>query len=79
MQSEGDILALIRDDPWMMDVLKMVRQRQLPGSWGGAGFIRRKIWDTLHGFEEPTPLNDIDILLFDPSNHREERRPLNTT
>jgi len=49
MQSEADILALIRDDPWMMAVLQAVRQQQLPDCWVGAGFVRRKVWDTLHG------------------------------
>ena len=54
----------------MMDVLRVVRQHQLPDSWVGAGFVRRKVWDNLHGFEEPTPLNDIDVLFFNPNDLR---------
>ena len=73
MQSEGDILALIGEDLWMMGVLRAVRQLQLPDGWVGAGFVRRKVWDTLHGFKEPTLLNDIDVLFFDPNDLREER------
>ena len=73
MQSEGEISALIGDDLWMMGVLRVVRQLQLPDGWVGAGFVRRKVWDTLHGFKEPTLLNDIDVLFFDPNDLGEER------
>ncbi len=73
MQSEHDVLTLIAGDTWMMNVLEAVRQQHLPDGWVGAGFVRRKVWDTLHGFKEPTPLNDIDVLFFDPSDLREEK------
>ena len=73
MQSEGDILALISDGLRMMDELRVARQHQLLESWIGAGFVRSKVWETLHCFEEPTPLNDIDVLFFDPNDLCEER------
>lgn len=34
----------------------------------GAGFIRSAVWDALHGFHEPTPLADVDVLYFDSSD-----------
>ena len=73
MQSERDVLTLIAGDTWMMNVLEAVRQQHLPDGWIGAGFVRRKVWDTLHGFKEPTPLNDIDVLFFDPNDLSEAR------
>jgi hypothetical protein len=27
--------------------------------------VRNLVWDHLHGFERPTPLNDIDVVWFD--------------
>ena len=66
-------MALISDGLRMMDELRVARQHQLLESWIGAGFVRSKVWETLHCFEEPTPLNDIDVLFFDPNDLREER------
>jgi hypothetical protein len=64
--SETMIIDLIRADRWMLDVLEAVRSLELPDGWIAAGFIRNRVWDRLHGFEEPTPLNDIDVVYFDP-------------
>ena len=43
MQSKDDIFALIGDDLWIMGVLRVVRQLQLPDGWVGAGFVQRKV------------------------------------
>ncbi len=48
----------------MMAVLVAARRLELPDCWIGAGFVRRKIWDHLHGFAQATPLDDIDLLYF---------------
>ncbi len=37
----------------------------LPDWCLAAGFVRNLIWDRLHGYETPTPLNDIDLIYFD--------------
>lgn len=68
MRNEADILALIADDGWMMAVLDAARQLELPDCWIGAGFVRRKVWDHLHGFARGTPLDDIDLLYFQRSD-----------
>ena len=39
----------------------------LPDWWICAGFVRSKIWDVLHGFDERTPTPDIDVIYYDPS------------
>ena len=51
--------------PWHRDCLGAVRDLQLPDWAIGAGFVRNAVWDRLHGFARPTPLNDIDVLFFD--------------
>lgn len=65
---ETDILEIIKSDPWMMDVLKAVRELNLPDSWVAAGFVRNKIWDHLHGYKARTELSDVDVIYFDPAN-----------
>ena len=64
--SEEDILTLIEDDKWMMDLLRVVEKLDLPDWWICAGFVRSKIWDTLHGYDTRTSLADIDVIYFDP-------------
>ena len=68
MRGEHDILGLIADDPWMMAVLDATRRLELPDCWIGAGFVRCKVWDHLHGFVAATPLDDIDLLYFQPED-----------
>lgn len=68
LKSEGDILKLISEDDWMMDILTTVKSLNLPDWWVCAGFVRSKIWDTLHGYSERTPIPDIDVIYFDDTN-----------
>ncbi|MBU0531281.1 nucleotidyltransferase family protein [Patescibacteria group bacterium] len=56
----------------MMSILRVAKQLDLPDWWIGAGFVRNKIWDTLHGDSDPTPLLDVDVIYFNPSNTSEE-------
>jgi hypothetical protein len=66
--TEKDILHIIEQDAWMMDVLRTVRSLDLPDWWIEAGFVRNKIWDVLHGYTTRTPLNDVDVIYFDNQN-----------
>lgn len=68
---EHDIKMLIAGDPWMMNVLRRVRELNLPDSCVCAGFVRSKIWDILHGFHSPTPLQDVDVVYYDAKDTRE--------
>lgn len=66
LKKEEDIIRIIEQDPWMMEILKTARTLDLPDWWVCAGFVRSKIWDTLHHFKERTELPDIDVIYFDP-------------
>ncbi|MBY6037650.1 nucleotidyltransferase family protein [Fictibacillus nanhaiensis] len=68
IRNKQDVTALIENDQWMMDILKAAQSLNLPDWWICAGFVRSKIWDTLHGFKERTPLGDIDVVYYDRSN-----------
>lgn len=49
---------------WQRDVMRAVRELGLRDCWVAAGFVRNAVWDLLHGYAEPTPLADIDVLFF---------------
>ena len=58
-----------------MATLEAVAVLGLPDCWIGAGFARAPVWDALHGYAEPTPLADIDVVFFDPESGREREGP----
>lgn len=74
--NEQEVLEGIRQDSWMMEVLETAKILRLPDWWICAGFVRTKIWDARHGFEERTPLGDIDVIYFNPwdTNERVEKQ-----
>ncbi|KAI7259302.1 hypothetical protein KC345_g10346 [Hortaea werneckii] len=69
---EPDILRLVREDAWMMDILESAATLKLPDWWVCAGFVRSKIWDIQHEFARRTPLADIDVIYYDPANLQED-------
>ncbi len=71
IQTEQDIIRLIENDEWMMNVLQMAKSLELPDWWVCAGFVRPKIWDTLHDYEAKTAMPDVDLIYYD-SLHQDE-------
>jgi uncharacterized protein len=71
IKTEKDIISLVEGDEWMMGILKTAKSLNLPDWWVCAGFVRTKIWDVLHGFDEKTCLPDVDVVYFDPANTSE--------
>lgn len=65
---EDDLLAIVREDDWMMRILRTAASLELPDWWVCAGFVRSKIWDIQHGYSGRTPLPDVDVVYFDPAN-----------
>jgi len=68
-----DLAALILADPWRLSVLRTVRALALPDWAIGAGFVRNAVWDQMHGYDAPTPLDDVDVLFFDPADDTRDR------
>ncbi len=62
-----DLVDILQNDTWMLEVLGILKKLELKDSWIGAGFIRNKIWDHKHNIEK-TALNDIDVIYFDKTN-----------
>lgn len=63
---EKDIINLVRNDKWMMEILKEVESLALNDWWIGAGFVRSRVWDSVHQYKKLTPIPDIDIIYFNP-------------
>src|SRR3989304_8473907 len=72
LTTKEDIAAIIKQDEWMMNILRLVRELHLPDWWIGAGFVRSKVWDYLHEYKKRTPLPDIDVIYFDKADLSEE-------
>lgn len=64
--NEDEIRNLIENDEDMMEVIYLVDKLDLPDYLIGAGFVRNFIWDKLHHYNKLTPLNDIDVVYFEP-------------
>ncbi|PFF64637.1 hypothetical protein COA05_19335 [Bacillus thuringiensis] len=71
IKTEKDIIRLIENDEWMMNVLQMAKSLELPDWWVCAGFVCSKIWDTLHDYEARTAMPDVDVIYYD-SLHQDE-------
>lgn len=71
MEGEQKIIAAVREDEWMMDILAAAKTLELPDWWICAGFLRSKMWDELHRYEYRTPLSDIDVIYFDAEKQEE--------
>lgn len=69
---EQDALARIRRivlrDNYRMQCLFAVQALNLPQAYLAAGFLRNAIWDDIHGFTTPTPLNDVDVIYYNSSD-----------
>ena len=70
LRTKKNILNIIKKDKEMMRILKIVNELDLPDWWIGAGFVRNKVFDYLHGYERRTKLNDVDIIYFAPPSAR---------
>ena len=67
MEDAERIIEWIRVDAWRMEALRQARALDLPDWWLAAGFVRNLVWDRLHGYSPSTPLNDVDLVYFDPA------------
>lgn len=71
---EEDILNLISQDAWMMSVLRIAERQNLKDWVIGAGFIRNKVWNYLHGFvNEKVDTPDIDLVYFNKERNNPEQ------
>ncbi|VAW90415.1 hypothetical protein MNBD_GAMMA17-1438 [hydrothermal vent metagenome] len=68
MKSFEIISRWILGDKFRLECLRAAESTLNYEWYLSAGFVRNLVWDKLQGNEKVTPLNDIDLIYFDPSN-----------
>ncbi|MEM7215101.1 MAG: nucleotidyltransferase family protein [Pseudomonadota bacterium] len=73
--TQPDLLveSVLKKSAFHIQCLETARDFLLPDWAIGAGFVRNVVWDHLHGFETMTPLQDVDVLYFDPDDISKDR------
>lgn len=69
---ENKLAQLLTEDPLRIQALESVRSLALPDCYIAAGFVRNLVWDHLYQKHNPTPLNDLDVVYFDPNELEEQ-------
>ena len=67
------IIQWLAVDASRMQALTIAASCNLPDWWLAAGFVRNLVWDQLHGYPKPTPLNDLDLIYFCTKDISEQR------
>ncbi|WP_251976260.1 nucleotidyltransferase family protein [Salinicola avicenniae] len=67
------LLGWLREDRFRLTALERARELGLTDWCLAAGFVRNRVWDWLHGPAFSTPLNDLDLVYFDPERSHAER------
>ena len=63
---ESRLISLVYSSTVLMRALRAARALDAPDWLIGAGIIRDRVWDHLHGFTRPAG-RDVDLAFFDPS------------
>ena len=62
------LVAFIRDDPVVMEILRGMVELGLPDSWVVAGVLYNLVWNRLSGLPPLTGIKDADVVYFDASD-----------
>jgi hypothetical protein len=73
---ERRLVAMVRSSDELMVALRAVRSLGLASWCIGAGAVRTLVWDALHGFAQPSTLEDVDVVYFDEAAVGSELRSL---
>lgn len=70
---------MIRNDPLIVSILKEVRTLNLPNWYVGAGLVRTRIWDALHGYigtQKESPIQEVDIVYYCKDENKFDKKIL---
>lgn len=73
MKWEKQLTLWMEKDTDIMEALRLIQQLNLREGAIAAGFVRNFVWDRLHGYSTRTPLNDVDVIYYDPETKSEEQ------
>lgn len=62
---EQRVAHILSESPSVMAILSVVAAQTDIKLWLSGGAVRNAVWDYLHGFAIPTPLEDVDVVWFD--------------
>lgn len=60
--------SIVRDTPFLMEVLRGMREVDLPEWWVVSGAIYNTVWNSLTNRPPGTGIKDIDVIYFDSSD-----------
>jgi hypothetical protein len=66
MDLESKLIRILEAREDLVPLFRRVRDLGLMDWYIAAGLIRNTVWDTLHGCNQRSPLNDIDVVYFEP-------------
>jgi uncharacterized protein len=70
---EEQLRDLVRGSAWFMEMLRAVRECDLPDCLVSGGVIRNLVWNRAHGYTDATYVKDMDVVFFDAENLSTER------
>jgi hypothetical protein len=70
---EEQLRDLVRSHDRLTSLLRLLRDVALPEWAVTAGVIRNVVWDSLHGYDESTPVKDVDVAFYDVRDKSRER------
>lgn len=73
MDKEARIADWVEADDLRMEALRAASSLGLNDWCIAAGFVRNLVWDQVHAISPHTPLNDYDLIYFDPIDSSEAR------
>lgn len=72
-REEDELREIVLASPWLVAVLRTVRDSRLPDAWVGAGVLRDLVWDGRTDGFDPERVRDVDVAYFDPGDLRRAR------
>jgi uncharacterized protein len=73
LEQETTIKQWLSEDSLRMQALVIAARCNLPDWCLAAGFVRNLVWDKVHQSATSQPLNDIDLIYFNPLDISEQR------
>jgi hypothetical protein len=64
----SDLTALLKNEPYVLNVLKSVKAQGPNGAFVAAGFVRNRLWDSFYKQSGQFSEADIDVVYFDDRN-----------
>lgn len=64
--SEEETKQFMSKDGTLSPLLDIVSGIDDAECWMSSGVIRNRVWDALHGYRLPTPIDDVDVVFFEP-------------